>query len=330
MLNCELATLEAQIHKLRSERDSLAVEHESLARSEKEREIRDQEGEQDLQRAVEALRSSKVRVSVVFFCQICRLPLLRLSASVSRMPQKKGKHVCVDVRAAQESLEQARAREAEIAQELAETREQLASCQVQLSQLQSERNEETNALKNELAKCSAAALAAAAKSVEAMFSKSTRQQAAILQVKFLKSWHSLVRTLSSRRTAIAARAVSGSGGVYLSGPQQQVARALLLTDDLHHSCALLAAQHKFDCCCLHRRLNGNGCENDCHRLATTHPSEAHGLWPGSRCGFSKCKVSPFGISGWRSSSCDSFGHTCNFFSRLVSDSQHALVARLAC
>jgi hypothetical protein len=296
MLNCELAALEAQIHTLRSERDSLAAENESLARREKEREIRDQEGEQDLQRAVEALRSNKVRVSVVFFCQIYRRSLFRLSASVSRMP-KKNANMFAWMSVLQESLEQARAREAEIAQKLAETRDKLASCQVQLSQLQSERNEETSTLKDELAKCSAAALAAAAKSVEAMFSKSTRQQAAILQVKFLKSWHSLVRTLSSRRTAIAARAVSGSGGVYLSGPQQQVTRALLLTDDLHHSCALLAAQHKFDCCCLHRRLNGNGCENDSHRLATTHTSEADGLWPGLRCGFSKCKVSPFGISG---------------------------------
>lgn len=60
MLSCERSTLEAQIHTLRSERDSLAAENESLARREKEREIRDQDGEQDLQRAVEALRSSKV------------------------------------------------------------------------------------------------------------------------------------------------------------------------------------------------------------------------------------------------------------------------------
>ena len=89
MLNCELAALEAQIDTLRSERDSLAAENESLARREKEREIRDQEGEQDLQRAVEALRSSKVRVYVVLFSQICRLHLLGLSASVSRMPKKQ-------------------------------------------------------------------------------------------------------------------------------------------------------------------------------------------------------------------------------------------------
>lgn len=113
----------------------------------------------------------------------------------------------------QQNLEQARAREAEISQELAESRNQLASCQLQLSEMKSEHTEELDALKNELSKCSAAAVAATSKSVAAMFSKSTRQRAAMIQGQILRSWHTIAQTLGSRRAAIAARAVKGTAGV---------------------------------------------------------------------------------------------------------------------
>ena len=78
MLNCERSTLEAQIHTLRSERDSLAAENESLVRRETEREILDQDGEKDLQRAVEALRSSQVSARRHFSPR----PFTRLSLSL--------------------------------------------------------------------------------------------------------------------------------------------------------------------------------------------------------------------------------------------------------
>ena len=216
------------------EKELLNRQIQVLLQKENERKLRDEEGEEDLQRAVDALRASKesleqARAREQGLAQQLSEKTTQLSEIKAHCAQerrleeivKQGMHAraqeleqrlheatqnAAALKVSQQELE------ATIASTEATAAQSEAQLQSKMSELQSKFSEQVEGLKKEILKRSDNAAATISKAVAALFAK----RMAVWLLRTFTSWHAFASTLSSKRAALATRPLGKQGFVVLS------------------------------------------------------------------------------------------------------------------
>ena len=216
------------------EKELLNRQIQVLLQKENERKLRDEEGEEDLQRAVDALRASKesleqARAREQGLAQQLSEKTTQLSEIKAHCAQerrleeivKQGMHA--RAQELEERLHEATQNaaafkvsqqelEATIASTEATAAQSAAQLQSKVSELQSKFSEQVQGLKNELSNRTDTAAATISKAVAALFAK----RMAVWLLRTFTSWHALASTLSSKRAALATRPLGKQGFIVLS------------------------------------------------------------------------------------------------------------------
>jgi len=205
------------------EKELLNRQIQVLLQKENERKLRDEEGEEDLQRAVDALRASKesleqARAREQGLAQQLSEKTTQLSEIKAHCAQerrleeivKQGMHA--RAQELEERLHEATQNAAAFKVSQQELEATIASTEATAAQSAAQLQEQVEGLKNELSKRTDTAAATISKAVAALFAK----RMAVWLLRTFTSWHALASTLSSKRAALATRPLGKQGFVVLS------------------------------------------------------------------------------------------------------------------